>query len=163
MKLAEWNKEQKRVEDPKAIEADPKSIPELSTTKPRVSTTKDNSANRLPITEYNSATSSKSSKLDKKFSKTPVKNNFYASTQDIDRALVARQDFVLIIFQENSSDHGEPSRELPMQIRQLLKDFEDIFPDDLPKGLPPVRRIVHQIDFILGAVIPNRPTYRANP
>ncbi|XP_052888020.1 uncharacterized protein LOC108468222 [Gossypium arboreum] len=32
-----------------------------------------------------------------------------------------------------------------------------------PSGLPPLRGIEHQIDFMPGAVIPNRPAYRANP
>ncbi|XP_038887118.1 uncharacterized protein K02A2.6-like [Benincasa hispida] len=46
---------------------------------------------------------------------------------------------------------------------KLLQEFKDIFPEDLPSGLPPLRGIEHQIDFLLGAVIPNRPAYRANP
>ena len=32
-----------------------------------------------------------------------------------------------------------------------------------PQGLPPIRGIEHQIDLILGAPIPNKPTYRTNP
>ncbi|KAL5540700.1 hypothetical protein UlMin_045815 [Ulmus minor] len=42
-------------------------------------------------------------------------------------------------------------------------DFEDVFPEEMPKGLPPIRGIEHQIDFIPGATIPNKPTYRSNP
>jgi hypothetical protein len=33
----------------------------------------------------------------------------------------------------------------------------------MPKGLPPIRGIEHQIDFVPGSSIPNRPAYRANP
>ncbi|XP_016733322.1 uncharacterized protein [Gossypium hirsutum] len=44
-----------------------------------------------------------------------------------------------------------------------IKDFQDVFPDETPKGLPPLRGIEHQIDFIPGATIPNRPAYRSNP
>uniref|UniRef100_A0A2N9H094 CCHC-type domain-containing protein n=1 Tax=Fagus sylvatica TaxID=28930 RepID=A0A2N9H094_FAGSY len=33
----------------------------------------------------------------------------------------------------------------------------------MPSGLPPIRGIEHQIDFVPGATIPNRPAYRSNP
>ncbi|CAI9115397.1 OLC1v1016296C1 [Oldenlandia corymbosa var. corymbosa] len=46
---------------------------------------------------------------------------------------------------------------------RLLQEYEDIFPEELPNELPPIRGIEHQIDLIPGAVIPNRPAYRANP
>ncbi|GKV34697.1 hypothetical protein SLEP1_g43048 [Rubroshorea leprosula] len=42
------------------------------------------------------------------------------------------------------------------------EDFKDVFPNDVPNGLPPIRGIEHQIDFIPGATIPNRPAYRSN-
>jgi hypothetical protein len=38
-----------------------------------------------------------------------------------------------------------------------------VFPNDVPSGLPPIRGIEHQIDFVPGATIPNRPTYKSNP
>ncbi|RVW19070.1 Transposon Ty3-I Gag-Pol polyprotein [Vitis vinifera] len=43
------------------------------------------------------------------------------------------------------------------------KEYEDVFPNDVPSGLPPIRGIEHQIDFVPGATIPNRPAYRGNP
>uniref|UniRef100_A0A2N9HC25 Reverse transcriptase n=1 Tax=Fagus sylvatica TaxID=28930 RepID=A0A2N9HC25_FAGSY len=43
------------------------------------------------------------------------------------------------------------------------KEYEDVFPNDVPSGLPPIRGIEHQIDFVPGATIPNRPAYRSNP
>jgi hypothetical protein len=39
----------------------------------------------------------------------------------------------------------------------------DVLPKEVPHGLPPIRGIEHQIDFIPGASIPNRPAYRSNP
>ncbi|XP_074305690.1 uncharacterized protein LOC141640910 [Silene latifolia] len=48
-------------------------------------------------------------------------------------------------------------------INELLLEFADVFPDDLPSGLPPIRGIEHQIDFILGAPLPNKAVYRSNP
>ncbi|KAK1601944.1 hypothetical protein QYE76_027049 [Lolium multiflorum] len=43
------------------------------------------------------------------------------------------------------------------------KEFQDVFPDELPHGLPPLRGIEHRIDLIPGAPLPNRAAYRTNP
>ena len=37
-----------------------------------------------------------------------------------------------------------------------------MFPNNVPSGLPPIRGIEHQIDFVPSATIPNRPAYRSN-
>ena len=52
---------------------------------------------------------------------------------------------------------------LPSNIVSLLQEFENVFLEEVPHGLPPIRGIEHQIDFIPGASIPNRPVYRSNP
>ena len=36
------------------------------------------------------------------------------------------------------------------------------FPEKVPHGLPPIRGIEYQIDFVLCSSIPNRPAYRSN-
>ncbi|RDX87948.1 hypothetical protein CR513_30518, partial [Mucuna pruriens] len=36
----------------------------------------------------------------------------------------------------------------------MLKSFQNIFTNDIPCGLPPIRGIEHQIDFIMGAILP---------
>ena len=38
-----------------------------------------------------------------------------------------------------------------------------MFPNVVPSGLPPIRGIEHQIDFVPGATIHNRLAYRSNP
>jgi hypothetical protein len=48
-------------------------------------------------------------------------------------------------------------------VTNLLQQFRDVFPSELPPGLPPIHGIEHQIDLIPGASLPNRAAYRANP
>jgi hypothetical protein len=52
---------------------------------------------------------------------------------------------------------------LKQQLEIILNEFEDVFPEELPVGLPPVRGIEHQIDLIPGATLPNKAAYRCNP
>jgi hypothetical protein len=52
---------------------------------------------------------------------------------------------------------------LPRAISNLLWEFEDVFPAEIPPGLPHLRGIEHQIDLIPGASLSNRATYRTNP
>ncbi|XP_071739555.1 uncharacterized protein [Rutidosis leptorrhynchoides] len=66
--------------------------------------------------------------------------------------------FALVVEESNEVNDNSPPEVLP-----LLTDFRDVFPDDIPAGLPPMRDIQHCIDFTPGVVIPNKPAYRLNP
>ncbi len=52
---------------------------------------------------------------------------------------------------------------LPLVLSNVLQEFMDVFPDELPLGLPPLRGIEHRIDLIPGKPLPNKAPYRANP
>jgi hypothetical protein len=56
-----------------------------------------------------------------------------------------------------------PSLDIPPAVANLLQEYADVFPKDLPSGLPPLRGIEHQIDLIPCAQLPNRAPYRTNP
>ncbi|XP_027181925.1 uncharacterized protein LOC113780312, partial [Coffea eugenioides] len=92
--------------------------------------------------------------------------SFYASVREIDRALNAQSLLIVLMYRE--ADYSSfytlgITDSLPSAIYSLLQEFKDVFPEELPKGLPPIRGIEHQIDFVPGAILPNRPAYRANP
>ena len=50
--------------------------------------------------------------------------------------------------------------EHPPEVAAILHEFEDAFPEDLPRGLLPMRDIQHEIDLVLGSSLPNLPHYR---
>ncbi|GJV85258.1 hypothetical protein Tco_1525156 [Tanacetum coccineum] len=66
--------------------------------------------------------------------------------------------FGLSVVEENPTPGALPAKVIP-----LVDEFFDIFPDDIPTGLPFMREIQYCIDFFLGVSIPNKPAYRMNP
>ncbi|XP_019223489.1 PREDICTED: uncharacterized protein LOC109205257 [Nicotiana attenuata] len=57
---------------------------------------------------------------------------------------------------------GQELEKREMAERKRERDFEYVFPEDIPNGLPPLRGIEH-LDFVPGSQIQNRPAYRSNP
>ncbi|XP_049394747.1 uncharacterized protein LOC125859049 [Solanum stenotomum] len=55
------------------------------------------------------------------------------------------------------------SRSYLILITHRDHEYEDVFPKELPRGLPPLRGIEHQIDFVPGSQLPNKLAYRSNP
>ena len=53
--------------------------------------------------------------------------------------------------------------DVPLEVKNLLDDFVDMVPDELPSELPPLRDIQHVIDLVPGSQLPNLPHYRMNP
>ncbi|CAA7020482.1 unnamed protein product [Microthlaspi erraticum] len=95
--------------------------------------------------------------------KSPKPKNFLVKPKQVKRSLNLNKPFLLFIYKEHLIGLTHTPPEIPSELAQLLQDFSDVFPEDSPPGLPPVRGIEHQIDFVPGSTLPNRPAYRTNP
>ncbi|XP_013632769.1 PREDICTED: uncharacterized protein LOC106338300 [Brassica oleracea var. oleracea] len=91
------------------------------------------------------------------------KMNLFATVKDIKTAMLEQPNLILVVYKEllMSSTNTDPV--IPEEIECLLQEYRDVFQEDNPVGLPPIRGIKHQIDFVPGASIPNRPAYMTNP
>ena len=52
---------------------------------------------------------------------------------------------------------------LPIEIRNMLVDYQDIVVDDFPIVFPPKRSISHHIDLIPREILSNKVSYRMTP
>jgi len=48
----------------------------------------------------------------------------------------------------------------PKETQQLLKEYSDVFPNELPKDLPPQCSVDHAIELVPGSEPPSRLIYR---
>jgi hypothetical protein len=59
------------------------------------------------------------------------------------------------------AEHSSDSKAtISSDARAIINEFKDVFPDELPSGLPPRREIDHRIELLPGQQPPSRPTYR---
>ncbi|KAI3789955.1 hypothetical protein L2E82_02762 [Cichorium intybus] len=84
-----------------------------------------------------------------------------ASEREVEQAL-DHGDMVYMLVAKEDPKEGQIVKE-DDPIAELLVEYKDVFPTDLPPGLPPIRGIEHQIDLIPGAPLPNKAAYRCNP
>ena len=70
---------------------------------------------------------------------------------------------IVLLYKEALLNTNQLDTSLPSSIVSLLQEFEDVFPEEIPKGVSPIQGIEHQIDFVLGAIIMNRHSYWSNP
>ncbi|XP_073017830.1 uncharacterized protein [Primulina eburnea] len=91
------------------------------------------------------------------------KKTYMAQKSELKQLMHTHEPLVLIVYKEILLNTSDIAGSLPSIVISLLQEFEDVFPEELPQGLPPLRGIEHQIDLVPGSVLPNRPAYRSNP
>ena len=84
------------------------------------------------------------------------KTNVYAKESKIRKVIFLYQLMIILLYNEAFLNTKQLDDALPSSIVSILQEFEDVFSEEIPNGLPLIRGIEHQIDFVLDANIPNR-------
>ena len=87
----------------------------------------------------------------------------FATKSDIDELDFGKSVCYAFVCKEALFSFEDVPSSLPPAVTNILQEFSDVFPQDVPPGLPPIRGIEHQIDLIPGASLPNHAPYRTNP
>ena len=88
---------------------------------------------------------------------------YFATKSDLDEIDASTTVCYALVCKETLFSLEDTSISLPPAVTNLLQEYADVFPKEVPPGLPPIRGIEHQIDLIPGASLPNRAPYRTNP
>jgi hypothetical protein len=68
--------------------------------------------------------------------------------------------FFVLLCKDNFLSTNDLPSTLPSVVFDVLPEYEDVFPEEVPPRLPPKRGIEHQIDLVPGASLPNRAPYQ---
>ena len=86
-----------------------------------------------------------------------------ATKSDINELIASTSFAYALVCKDALISIHDMQHSLPPAVASILQEYSDVFPSEIPAGLPPIRGIEHQIDLIPGASLPNRAPYRTNP
>ncbi|XP_074300731.1 uncharacterized protein LOC141632040 [Silene latifolia] len=87
------------------------------------------------------------------------RKSLFLEASAVEEVLAQRERAYVLVVRDLESV-GESNRQ---GVQGLLNEFMDVFPEELPYGLPPLRGIEHRNDLIPGAAFPNKQAYRSLP
>ena len=68
-----------------------------------------------------------------------------------------------MIHKRESDNSNQLTIYVSLSVQPLLQKFKDVFPKEIPHGLPPSRGIEHQVNLLPEASLPNKPTSNSKP
>ncbi|XP_057246739.1 uncharacterized protein LOC130589486 [Beta vulgaris subsp. vulgaris] len=89
----------------------------------------------------------------------PKTPSFFLNSREFEQEVEEEGCSYALVITTATTSIKTPNNE---KLEGLLKEFADVFPEELPQGLPPLRGIEHDIDLIPGAPLPNKPAYRCD-
>jgi len=82
---------------------------------------------------------------------------------DLNELIASTSVAYTLVYKDALISNEDIQHSLPPNVANILQEYSDIFPSEIPAGLPPIRGIEHQINLIPGASLPNHAPYRTNP
>ena len=67
--------------------------------------------------------------------------SFYAKTSDVKSAFGTNQPIFVLLYKEACFNSNEFDESLPSVVVSLLQEYEDVFPNNVPSRLPPIKGI----------------------
>lgn len=90
----------------------------------------------------------------------PTTHDRILSALQVKRGLAKGEDTYLAVAKLEMEDDTSKT---PEEVAQVIADFSEVMPNELPKNLPPRRLIDHEIELVPGAKPPARSPYRMSP
>ncbi|XP_071924899.1 uncharacterized protein [Coffea arabica] len=91
------------------------------------------------------------------------RQNLLIKTNIVRKVLSINTPVFVLLCKEVMVITSDFTNTLPSSIVSLLQEYDDVFPNEIPSGLSPIRGIEHQIDLVPGASLPNKPAYKMRP
>jgi gag-polyprotein putative aspartyl protease len=82
------------------------------------------------------------------------------SAMQFKHCLQKDQAFLCFVHKQDESKNHKSQVEVHPLAQELLEKYKDVFPDELPRCLPPSRSIDHKIELVPGSAPLSRPTYQ---
>jgi hypothetical protein len=83
----------------------------------------------------------------------------FTTKSEVNELLVSNYVSYALICKDALISLHDMQQSLSPIVANILQEYADVFPCEVPAGLLPLRGIEHQIDLILGASLPNRAPY----
>ena len=81
--------------------------------------------------------------------------SFLVRERDVRKELCFNNQVLVVMYKETLFSTNNLNPSLPSIFVKLLQEFDDVFSEDFPDGLPPLKGIEHQIDLVPSSSIPN--------
>jgi hypothetical protein len=61
--------------------------------------------------------------------------------EKVKRSFLADQPMIFLVYKESYLNLDETNQSFPSLVVSLLQEFDDVFPKEMPSGLPPIRAL----------------------